>query len=205
MHVVGSSRIQVAYVGGHEVEEKKSGFDDPGFDASRFTTAGEFGPILYGVMMDAARSTIAWSGWESGNDGLLATFRFDNPKDKSHFSLRPPGIPGSANQFVAYAGEIAVNPADGMIMRLSVMARPEPGDTVATANIEVEYGRVEIGQHVYICPVHAVALSKVHVQGVRPPGPGQAVPLQTQINDVVFEQYHVFRGDPHIVQNAMVP
>lgn len=205
MHAVGSSRIQVAYASGREVVEKKNGFDDPDVDVSRFTTAGEFGPILYGVMMDAARSKIVWTGWELGRHGLLAVFRFDTPKEKSHFSLKAPGASGAADQFVAYGGEIAVDPADGTIMRLAVIAQPEPKGTIAAANIEVEYGPVEIGKHFYTCPVHAVALSKVRIQGVRPQESGQPVPLQTQINDVLFEQYHVFRGDPRVIQEGVTP
>lgn len=195
MHVVGTSKSQVAYVDGHEVTEKQSGIQDMNPEASRFTTAGEFGPILYGVMMDAARSKLVWGGWEQGAGGLLAVFRFDAPKASSHYAVKPPGSAKPGDNFVAYRGEIAVDPSDGTILRLSVMAQPAPDDSLAVANIVVEYGRVNIGKHMYTCPVHGVALSKVPLHAVPSSKRGGAVPLQTQLNDVVFEQYHVFRGD----------
>ena len=202
MHVVGTSRLQVAYVVGHEVMERNSGFEDAKLYASRFTTAGEFGPILYGVMLDAAESKIVWARWESGADGPLAVFRFEAPRDKSHFSLKPPGAAKPQEQFVGYRGEFAVNPSDGAIVWLSVVASPTPGDAMAEADIAVEYGRVEIGQRFYTCPVHGVALSKVPLSAERAATQDQPVPLQTQLNDVSFQQFHIFRGDVRVTQET---
>jgi hypothetical protein len=202
MHVVGTSRLQVAYVEGHEVTERSSGFEDANLYASRFSTAGEFGPILYGMLMDAAQSKLVWARWESSADGPLAVFRFDAPKEKSHYSLKPPGAIKLQNQFVAYRGEMAVHPSDGAIVWLSVVASPTPGDTLAEADIAVEYGRVEIGQRFYTCPVHGVALSKVPLLTARGPKQDQPVPLQTQLNDVSFQQYHIYRGDLRIIQGT---
>jgi hypothetical protein len=200
MHVVGTSRLQVAYVEGREVAARYSGFEDPTLYASRFTTAGEFGPILYGVMMDAVQNKLVWAGWESSADGPLAVFRFDATKEKSHYSLKAPGAAKLQSQFVAYRGRIAIRPSDGAIVRLSVVASPASDDALAEADIAVEYGRVEIGQRFYTCPVHGVALSKVPLHAARGAKQDQATALQTQLNDVSFQQYHVFRGDLHITQ-----
>jgi hypothetical protein len=202
MHVVGTSRIQVAYVEGHEVAEKNGGFGDADLYASRFTTGGEFGPILYGVMMDAAQTKLVWAGWESDADGPLACFRFDAPKEKSHYSLKPASAAKTQNQFVAYRGEIVIRPSDGMIVRLSVVAIPAPEDALAVADIAVEYDRIEIGQRFYMCPVHGVALSKVPLRATLATKQDQPAPLQTQLNDVLFQQYHVFRGDVRIMQES---
>ncbi len=202
LHVVGTGRLKVAYVEGHEDTERNIGFDDANLYASRFTTAGEFGPILYGVMMDATQSKLAWARWESSADGPLAVFHFEAPKGKSHYSIKPPGSGNAQKQFVAYLGEIALHPSDGAVAWLSVVARPAPEDAMAEANIAVEYGRVEIGQRVYTCPVHGVALSKVPLVAARTAKQNLPVPLQTQLNDVSFQQYHVFRGDLHIAQDS---
>lgn len=202
MHVVGTSRLKVAYVKGHEDTEKNSEFEDPDLYASRFTTAGEFGPILYGVMLDATQSKLSWARWEPGADGPLAVFRFDAPKEKSHYSVKPPGGAKRPSQFVAYRGEIAIHPADGTIAWLSVVARPTPADDMAEANIAVEYGRVEIGQHFYTCPVHGIALSKVPLVAAGAAKHEHLFPLQTQLNDVLFEQYHVYRGDLRVTHEA---
>lgn len=205
MHLVATTKRQVAYVDGHEVNERGSGYEDAAIEASRFSTAGEFGPILYGVMLDALQSTIVWARWERCEAGLLAVFRFNASKENSHFSLKPPSATAAKNQFVAYRGEIAVDPASGSILRLSVVALPGPDDAVETAQIAVEYGRIEIEQRFYLCPVHAVALSKVPLKSARLAKPGVTVPFQTQINDVEFAQYHVFRGDPHVVPQMTNP
>jgi len=202
LHVVGTSTIKVAYVEGHEVTERNSGFEDANLYASRFTTAGEFGPILYGVMMDATQNKLAWARWESSADGPLAVFHFDATKDKSHYSLKPQGAAKLQNQFVAYRGEIAIGPSDGAIVWLSVVASPSSDDTIAAADIAVEYGRVEIGQRFYTCPVHGVALSKVPLSPARAAKQNQPVQLQTQLNDVSFQQFHIFRGDAHITQET---
>ena len=153
-------------------------------------------------MMDATQSKLAWARWESSADGPLAVFHFEAPKGKSHYSIKPPGSANAQKQFVAYLGEIALHPSDGAVAWLSVVARPAPEDAMAEADIAVEYGRVEIGQRVYTCPVHGVALSKVPLVTARTTKPNLLVPLQTQLNDVSFQQYHVFRGDLHIAQDS---
>jgi hypothetical protein len=202
MHVVDTSRLEVTYAEGREAKERSTGFEVANHDPSRFTTAGEFGPILYGMMMDALQSKLVWAGWESSPDGPLAVFRFDASKEKSHYSMKPPGDAKPQNHFVAYRGEIAIHPSNGTIERLSVVASPTPDDAVAEADIAVEYGRVEIGNRFYTCPVHGVALSKTPLSGARGKKQDQPLPLQTQLNDVSFQQYHVFRGELHITREG---
>ena len=50
-------------------------------------TMGVFGPILSTVLLDAARSTLAWSHWEQGSSGPEAVFKFAVPKQKSHYEV----------------------------------------------------------------------------------------------------------------------
>ena len=68
------------------------------------------------------------------------------------------------------------------------------------ANIVVEYGAVELGGRTYICPLKGIALS---LASERQPLLGAQEedfpPLQTSLNDVAFEQYHLFRADSHVV------
>jgi len=201
LHVLSTSRTQVAYVGGQEVMEKKEGFEGSKGDSSRFTTAGEFGAIIYGVMMDANQSNLAWGRWEPGPHGDLAVFQFDAVKEKSHFSFRAPG--SAQSQFLAYHGEFTIDPANGSIVRLTVTAHPHSGSGTEEADIDVEYDSVEIGQRTYVCPVHAIALAKVSM-AAKTNKDKKAAPLQTEINDVEFVQYHVFRGDSRILQGSTV-
>ena len=72
------------------------------------------------------------------------------------------------------------------------------------ANILVEYGPVEIGGKTYLCPVKSVSISQaqpllhaLQMQDFRTANMTQDTQnlpgsLQTLLNDVAFEQYHVF-------------
>lgn len=163
--------------------------------SSRLSISGEFGPILSGVLSDAAQSKLFWRGWEQGTDGPRAVFRFEVPQEKSHYAVNLSGSIKAKNEIVGYNGEIAVNPSDGSILRLTVVAQVNPDHPVEAANIAVEYGRVEINGQSYICPVHGVALSKIAIPGVRTKAQNLVAPLQTQLNDISFEQYQPFRAD----------
>ncbi len=66
------------------------------------------------------------------------------------------------------------------------------------AAILVEYAPVEIGNRTYDCPVHGVAFSKVPIAAAK----GDAVEIQTQLNDVVFTNYHLFGSEARIVTGA---
>jgi hypothetical protein len=74
-----------------------------------------------------------------------------------------------------------------------------PTCRVAKANILVEYGPVDIGGRSYICPVKSVSLTRMPVdeapKGVQAP----TSPLKTQLNDVSFEGYHLFRAESRIL------
>ena len=74
----------------------------------------------------------------------------------------------------------------------------------------VEYGVVEIGGKTYICPIRSVAIAKAYAKA-RPkesevPDPDffvssndRELPVEIMVNDIAFEQYHVFRTDSRIV------
>jgi hypothetical protein len=192
-----TSKIQVSNVNGKEFTIK--GAVEPAHYASRLTTAGEFGPILYGVVTDATHGNLRWAGWEPGKDGPLAVFRFDATKENSHYSLRQHAAKGQ-NEFVAYSGNFAIRPSDGAIVRLAVVAYPDSDDGLAEAKLMVEYGLVNIGGRMYMCPVHGVALSRISVWGNSRKGRAKGGRRQTHLNDIVFDEYHVFRSDSRILE-----
>jgi len=198
LHRAETSKIQVANVNGKESTMK--GALEPASYASRLTTAGEFGPILYGVMMDAAHGNLTWAGWEPGNDGPLAVFRFEASKENSHYSLRQGGAAKGQNQFVAYSGTFAIRTSDGAILRLTVLAHPAPGDPLVDARLMVEYQPVDIGGRMYMCPAHGVAFSRVPLQANSRTGETKGGRLQTHLNDIVFDQYHVFGSKSRVVE-----
>lgn len=176
---------------------------------------GVFGPILSTVFLDAAKSNLSWSRWEQTPMGTQAVFRYAVPLEKSHYRVNYCCVPGSdpgdptqwlpVDRIVGYRGEIAVDPHEGSILRLTVQADLRPSDPISRADIMVEYGPVEIGGQSYICATRSVALSSAlsasnfvvgdhgYVGSVAP-GPPQKL-----LNDVAYEQYHMFRSSSRIL------
>lgn len=203
LHSVGRYSAAVLYRGGREVVHAGTVQSGP----QGLTTSGEFGPILGTTLLDAAQGNLVWSHWEQGEAGQEAVFRFSVPAEKSHYDvsycciLKVSGDRVYYRQFSAYDGEMTIDPARGTVLRLSLKAtglkRPDP---IVKANIVVEYGPVELGGRTYICPVKGIALSLASER--RPLLGGREEdfpPLQTSLNDVVFEQYHLYRASSHVV------
>jgi hypothetical protein len=141
------------------------------------TTSGEFGPILAGAFLDAAQGNLMWSHWEQGGTGPQAVYRYAVAAEKSHYRVD--------NQPSGYKGEIAIDPSDGVVLRLVVRADPPPLNPFRVADIVVEYGAVELGGKTYICPLKGVALW----QG----------PESVWLNDVEFRQYRLFRASTRML------
>jgi hypothetical protein len=188
----------VTYRDGEEVEDspsrgkKHSKPLPPGL-----TTNGEFGPILYVVLGDAARGKVEWDHWEQGADGHLAVFRYQVPEEISRY-----GIVSAANdkhEYPAYHGEIAVDPESGAILRITIESEPTRSRSVSESGILVEYGPVVIGGSTYICPVRGVAISKVPTGRAQLNSTTTLAPLLTELNDVSFTSYHLFRSEVRIL------
>ena len=212
LHSVGVSSATVLYRDGREVV-------DPGADEKSqpmtdgLTTVGAFGPILATVLLDAAQSKLAWSRWEQGTAGLEAVFNYAVPREKSHYEVNYCCVAEQAatvaanlhpfHKIVGYHGEITVDPASGTILRLSVEAGLKPTDPVSRAGILVEYGPVQIGGKTYFCPVRNVSVAVAQIiqykDLYKTPLAQQMQPLKTLLNDVAFDQYHLFRAEARVV------
>jgi hypothetical protein len=227
LHEVGEDSVTVLYRDGHEFVDA-AGKSRAGYDAADYqlSSAGEFGPILATVLADsgpghndssgagqfgAARSgviqpSIIWSHWEQTPAGPLAVFRYAVAKQNSHYMVNFPNPRGDVQFVPAYHGEIGVNPADGSILRLTMVADLAPGDPGTRAGLLVEYGPDEIGGSTYICPLRSVALSLVwqmRLQKNQLTGDTMVRgPLQTRVNDVAFKDYHLFRAEMRILPDS---
>jgi hypothetical protein len=144
------------------------------------TTRGEFGPILDDALVDAPHGNLAWDHWEQSPDGPRAVYRYKVAAENSHYQVD--GMP------TGYEGEITIDPRQGTVFRLVFRANLEPPNPLISADILVEYGPVELGGKTYICPVRSVALSR-------------DAQLQ-RLNDVVFEDYHLYRANARLVTGA---
>jgi hypothetical protein len=199
LHIVNTRSGTILYRGGEEIIRSSSTRSDRQFQPLR--SSGEFGPILGTMLIDAAKSTLTWSRWEEGVAGREAVYQYSITRDRSHYEVGygcfgSPAYPlGPVSKFSAYQGEISVDPSSGAILRLVLRAEPNPDDPFIDADLAVEYGPVEIGGKIYICPIKSIAL----FVGVDCGLPGSSTNLlHTLLNNVVFEQYHVFRADSRV-------
>jgi VWFA-related protein len=216
LHPVGRSSATVLYSEGEEVMDTSAAMK-PGNSAPGLTTSGEFGPILGTVLIDAAKGKIEWGHWEQGASGQLAVFRFEIPREKSHYKVKFCCVlsgKGSQvfEQFSGYHGEIAIDPVTGAVFRISLIADLSKSDPLSRSDILVEYGSVEIGERSYICPIKSISISRAPAQALRVSGtdwPGDAfeeqetektaLPLQLMLNEVAFAEYHVFRSEVRLL------
>lgn len=175
--------------------------------ARGLTSSGEFGPILSMSLLDAAQGHLVWSRWEQGAAGPEAVFRFAVSAEKSHYEvsycciIKTDGVRVYYRQFSAYEGEITIDPSNGTVLRLSLKATGlRNTDPIVKANIMVEYGPVELGGRTYICPLKGIALSLAsEVQPSLGAREEDFPPLQTSLNEVIFEQYHLYHAESHVL------
>lgn len=219
LQAVAAASAVVLYRDGKQVVDwgtGKSGKDTP--PILGLLTSGEFGPILDTVLADAVRGKIEWSHWESGDPDDLAVFAYSVEKAKSHYDVKfccvEADVARVFDQFSGYHGEIALDPASGTILRITMQADLKPARPVAQANLMVEYGTEDIGGRVYICPRRSVAEVQAYQQkaptspqeapnelGLHSPGPTSSEygQLLTLLNDVAYQDYHLFRSDSRIL------
>lgn len=187
---IGSDRANVLYRDG--AERNRSGRADDS-NVVGLTTRGEFGPILELVISDTKHSGVRWSHWEQGASGPLAVFRFSVPTNESHYLVY--------GKVAGYHAELAVDPAEGTIFRLSVQADLKPTDPIMEADIQVEYARVELGGATYTCPVKSIAMSMARERDDMFRG-ASGTPLRTRLNDVAFVQYRRLGSEARVLTGA---
>ena len=216
IHSVADSRGTVTFRDGREVVEKS--ISDP--RVRNLSTSGIFGPVLGTVIVDAARSRLTWSHWEQGPTGPMAVFAYEVPQEKSHYTLTYDSVPEfehgqnpctskaeTFHEVVAYHGEISSDPASGTILRLVLSADMKPDEFTVHSDIAVEYGQIDIGGKDYFLPVRSITSSLEHSLATTGGwGGGQGCPtlvvtpsLKRSLNNVVFENYHVFRSDAKVL------
>jgi hypothetical protein len=215
LHMTGRSSVGVIYRDGREQLDDRAGKARRGFQG--MITSGEFGPILSSILVDAVQGRITWSRWEQGEAAPLAVFHYEVPKEKSHYLVQfccvgdegtSTVFPTPFREITAFHGDIAFDPANGKIMRMSAEAELPPGELVARAAILVEYGPTEIGGVTYTCPQRSVSILLAHV-----PEPHEGMysaatvkgPLKTFLNDVAFTRYHVFCSEARILSGDNDP
>jgi VWFA-related protein len=218
LHPAGAPTVSnVLYRDGREVVDPgpvKAGKSN--VPAAHLKTQGVFGPILHIVLIDAAQNKLAWSHWDQSDAGRLAVFGYSVPQEKSRYYVTYCCVPDPndlANprkefrQITGYHGEIAVEPATGIIRRITVQADLKTTDPLSKADMLVEYGPVDIGGLTYTCPTKSVSISRALVdttRGIAAAAGSESSSLrapvwQSYLNDVQFQDYHLFRATSQIV------
>jgi hypothetical protein len=203
---VGGSKVVVVYRDGREVIDPREWGKHPHHpEGEGLITRGTFGPILSIVFVDAAHSGgFTWSRWGRGSAGTVAVFRYRVPKEQSHYSVGTHGLSGDQGveaQVSGYHGEVAIDPATGTILRVTVQAEQPLNSPILQSDIMVEYGPVEIGGKIYTCPVRSVSIS-IHGMGIMNEYPftqSTSTSDVTLLNDMTFDNYHQFRSESRIL------
>jgi hypothetical protein len=209
---VGSSTVVVAYRDGKEVVDPREWGKHPSHpEGEGMITRGTFGPILSTVILDTAHGEMAWDRWERGSVGTLAVFRYRVPQSQSHYSVAIRVLSrdrGDAAPATGYHGEVAIDPASGTILRLTLRAEQSLSSPILRSDIMVEYGPVAIGGKTYTCPIRSVSigLDSMRFMGAFPFGRPTPNSDATLLNDMKFGDYHQFRSDSRILTgNIVVP
>lgn len=218
LHYVGESTTAVTYRDHQEVIEDGLKRVSAKGQVGGLVTAGEFGPILTTVAADALKGSITWARWERGVGGRQAVFHYAVPDTKSHYRVRfccvvngyaADGQPDMQifDEKTPYHGEIAFNPSDGSILRLTVEAEMPAEGIVPRAGIVVEYGPIEIGGKNYICPTRSISILLAHIN--RPQGMYSGAsykgPAKTFVNNADFTNYRRFGSETRILTDTAQP
>jgi hypothetical protein len=175
--------------------------------------------VLAKVLADASEGKVEWSHWELVNSNVRAIFRYTVPQKKSHYNVQLvlPWYTGNVvKEEPGYHGEIAIDPADGTVLRLTILAEMKPSNPMNRADMMVEYGPVEIGGKDYVCPLRSVTVVVAQTDPYaktpivaefgdtmktwRPEDRGKEdQSLQMLMNDVAFDQFHIFRSDATVL------
>ena len=209
LHATENFKETVLYRNGSEVADagtekrRKRNAKD-----SYLITWGTFGPILSFVQGAIAEpSALSWSRWERGPHGSRAVFRYAVPLKRSLYRISGCCLPGGAGtsgfQILAgYYGEITLDPVSGAILRLEAKADIGGFPPIDSSNIMITYGPVEIGGKSFICPLRSISTMRTRSVTKKvewDEGFNTWGPYLTVLNDIRYEDYHMFRGESRMV------
>ena len=202
---------------------------------------GEFGPLLGIVFVDTQKRAPSFHHWEQTPAGMVAVYHYSVAKADSHYAVnyccedenlrtnsrggggrrRGGGGGAAGNQATgdqiplhivpAYHGSLFIDPATGIIRRLTLEA--EMGDgTVSRADTVIEYGQVAIGDRKFVCPLRSMNIWIGPAESGQPASelpinvPQSLVPRGTlYVNETSFTDYHRLGSEVRILTEAETP
>ena len=224
LHLAGTFSHHISYRNGEEVVDRQpaSSGAKPKNEPTPLglVSFGENGAALGIILSDASKGVLKWSHWEQSAAGPVAVFHFEVPQAASHYIVNFCCVMGAHNASGAvafgigadvanidggsyhgtpsYHGNLYLDPATGVVLRVTVESDLKPSDPITRAAISVQYGPVEIGGSSYICPVHSIAISltKSHARA------DMSDTEILRINEVNFTDYHRFGSTTRIITDA---
>jgi VWFA-related protein len=203
------TRARVLFQEHKEIAEQQAVVGTKGPVEETLDTSGTFGPILVEAMKRASQpgSVLEWNRWEQGANGPVAVFDFNIAANLRGFDvgfccLAIDSGMVAFEKDASFRGEVAIDPETGHILRLMVEAKLEPRLPLQSSGIVVEYGPVQMGGSTYFCPLRSISMSRqrrlweIDEWGMTFKVYG---PFKTVLNDVRFENYHLFRSESHML------
>jgi hypothetical protein len=227
MQPIGTSREKVYFREGKEVVDSHS-TKQISFTGKALATQGIFGEALELILADVLPSGPIWSHWEGSANAPIAVFTYEVPWGRSHYLVVVPGVPRASQTSDAYHGEMTIDPSNGTIVRLTLVADLSGDSRVSKGDVLVEYGPVEIGGINCTCPVKSASLTvqrpstsgskyKLNAEATKAGAPQTKMnqiqssydsandgPLVTKVSDARFSNYHQFRSDIRILPGNKV-
>jgi len=212
------SSVTVLYRDGQDTyaDEKERVRRECGYSAPASISTGQFGQMLALLPEIIAKDGLTWDHWEQDGAEYEAVFRYSaflTHQDEVNCPAEVHVPPGPYE----YHGEIAIRPDDGTVLRItrvwpSTLDLLGYGPAMYEGDVMVKYGPVEIGQIVYICPARSVSVGLAPaleaLPQTRPPKERAEFdhhfgltedPIWEGVDDVVFQNYHVFRAETKIL------
>jgi VWFA-related protein len=162
-----------------------------------------FGNTIRSVFLDDGAPQAVWSYWETIDSKCLAAFHYAIDPADSDFptnSCCVEGQGGWPRDNVAYRGSLLIEPASGVIFRITVQAiDTSPGAVSHGNDAVIEYRSANISGKAWMCPYRAITLSDntVVLHGFN-------VPVRT-LDVVEFTNYRTAEPAPHAVSPLMGP
>jgi hypothetical protein len=156
---------------------------------------GEFGTEAATVLMDLsdqANGTITFHHWETSPGGSAAVYRYAVAAAGSHYQVNYGCDAKTKFQaFPSYHGSIAIIPATGTILRMTLEADSKRGDPISHVTSAIEYGPITIGERVYICPLRSVTTMTVESNACgRHKNEQRLAAPELMMNRTTFSNYH---------------
>jgi hypothetical protein len=209
-----TEKATLRYRNGHEEQDAEMKKGSPSARKKDLNFTGVFSPILGSVLRDATRgdSILIWSHWVQGEQGREAVFRYIVRAENPHYDVMYCCLVGGRTFLTSprYLGELAIDPATGAILRLTMEAElgwiREPNlapiKPAEGAAMMVEYGAVEIGGRKYVCPRRSVVTMRVRTVStltIWDQTFDLYAPYETLLNDIVYTDYHKFGSEARLL------